>query len=252
MDLKRAILGNICLVLIYYLAAQLTSMLSLPPSGAMPLWAPAGIALGAVLIWGYRLLPGVFVGGFTLISVMQMGNESSLMIMGIAYGLQALLYVTVSRLLLTWFGVWPSALVREFDIIKFFLLSAFVASIVPALFIVAIELKLGIIASHAWLDASLTWWIGWALGTVIFTPVILVLFAQPRAVWQTRLVSVALPMLVLFVLADILLMITRDNTLANARQEFESNVNVVHEIIRSELDYDQLLLRSMHAYFKNS
>ena len=62
--LTHFLMANIGLAIVYFITGLLTLNLSLPPSGATPLWAPAGIALAAILIWGYRLLPGVFLGDF--------------------------------------------------------------------------------------------------------------------------------------------------------------------------------------------
>ena len=46
---------------LFYMAGKLTLSLSLPPSYATAIWPPAGIGLAAVLLWGYRVLPGIFL-----------------------------------------------------------------------------------------------------------------------------------------------------------------------------------------------
>ena len=47
---------------LYYGAARLGLMLQLPGTNASPVWPPSGIAFAAVLIWGYRVWPGVTIG----------------------------------------------------------------------------------------------------------------------------------------------------------------------------------------------
>ena len=75
-------------------------MLSLPPSGATPLWVPAGIALGAVLIWGYRLLPGVFLGDF-LVAVGLIGLDNHVAILlCVIIGGQAMFHAWLGKYLL--------------------------------------------------------------------------------------------------------------------------------------------------------
>jgi integral membrane sensor domain MASE1 len=50
------------LLLFYFIwPAKLTLSLSLPPSYAAAIWPPAGIGLAAVLLWGNRALPGIFL-----------------------------------------------------------------------------------------------------------------------------------------------------------------------------------------------
>ena len=46
---------------LFYIAGKLTLSLSLPPSYATAIWPPAGIGLAALLLWGYRVLPGIFL-----------------------------------------------------------------------------------------------------------------------------------------------------------------------------------------------
>lgn len=63
-QLSKTFVLSILLTAAYFISGQFTLTLSLPPSGATPLWAPTGIATAAILIWGYRLLPAVFLGDF--------------------------------------------------------------------------------------------------------------------------------------------------------------------------------------------
>jgi len=48
--------------LAYAVAGQLALWLAAPPAYAAPLYPAAGIALAAVLTYGRRALPGVFLG----------------------------------------------------------------------------------------------------------------------------------------------------------------------------------------------
>src|SRR5437868_14299601 len=52
------------LTLIYFLAGKLGLRLAFLHASASPVWPPAGIALGALLVLGYRTWPAVFLGAF--------------------------------------------------------------------------------------------------------------------------------------------------------------------------------------------
>src|SRR5437764_8228174 len=52
------------LTLIYFLAGKLGLKLAFLHASASPVWPPAGIALGAVLVLGYRSWPAIFLGAF--------------------------------------------------------------------------------------------------------------------------------------------------------------------------------------------
>lgn len=46
----------------YFVTGKLGLLLAIPPGVATVLWPPSGIALAAVMLWGYRVWPGVWVG----------------------------------------------------------------------------------------------------------------------------------------------------------------------------------------------
>ncbi len=58
----RALAALTLLCLAYYAAARLGLSLAFAGSNASPVWPPSGIALGALLLGGWRLWPGVFIG----------------------------------------------------------------------------------------------------------------------------------------------------------------------------------------------
>ena len=66
--LKKTLLYNLFVMLIYITCGFLGLMLAVPPGYATAIWVPSGIALGSVLVWGLTTLPGIFLGSFSLIS----------------------------------------------------------------------------------------------------------------------------------------------------------------------------------------
>jgi integral membrane sensor domain MASE1 len=113
----------LALAAVYFGAAKFGLALAFVNASATAVWPPTGIALAALLLWGYRLWPGIFLGAF-LVNITTQGTL--LTTLGIATGntLEALL------------GVW---LVNEFangrrafeqarDIFKFVLLAVFVST----------------------------------------------------------------------------------------------------------------------------
>src|SRR5713226_3527979 len=61
------------LTLIYFIAGKLGLKLASLHASASPVWPPAGIALAAVLLLGYRVWPGIFLGAF-LVNFTTAGN----------------------------------------------------------------------------------------------------------------------------------------------------------------------------------
>src|SRR5438034_6769609 len=64
------------LTLIYFLAGKLGLKLAFLHASASPVWPPAGVALGALLVLGYRTWPAIFIGAF-LVNVTTAGNVAT-------------------------------------------------------------------------------------------------------------------------------------------------------------------------------
>src|SRR5262245_47296213 len=61
---------------IYLIAGNLALMLASLQASATPVWPPAGIALAALLLLGYRAWTAIFIGAF-LVNVTTAGNVAT-------------------------------------------------------------------------------------------------------------------------------------------------------------------------------
>jgi integral membrane sensor domain MASE1 len=64
MPIQKTILLNIWVAFAYFLAGTIGDLLSLEPSNSSPVWPASGVALAMTLIYGWRILTGLFVGVF--------------------------------------------------------------------------------------------------------------------------------------------------------------------------------------------
>jgi PAS domain S-box-containing protein len=55
-------MGILALAAAYVVAARLAALMAIPPGNVSAVWPSAGITLAAILLWGYRLWPGVWLG----------------------------------------------------------------------------------------------------------------------------------------------------------------------------------------------
>src|ERR1044072_1765681 len=62
--LWRLLIEAALLAVVYFVAGKLGLLLGLLHPSASAVWAPTGISLAALLILGYRVLPGIFAGAF--------------------------------------------------------------------------------------------------------------------------------------------------------------------------------------------
>jgi len=83
---RMPLLGKILLLALAYLVAgRLALLLAIPPGFVSAMFPPVGIALAAVLIWGYPLLLGVLLGS-TLLNL-SVGGPLSLPVLLVASGI---------------------------------------------------------------------------------------------------------------------------------------------------------------------
>ena len=62
----RPLLAYPLLTIGYVISGKLSMLLAVQPGYASPIFPPAGIAMAAMLIWGWATLPWVFLGAFLL------------------------------------------------------------------------------------------------------------------------------------------------------------------------------------------
>ena len=193
------LLALVLIATLYVLAAKLGLTLAFVHASATAVWPPAGIALAALLLRGYRMWPAVFVGAFVA-NITTAGSVATSL--GIATG--NTLEAVVGAYLVMRFASGLRAFDRGQDVIKFFVLTGVVSTMVSATIGVG-SLVLGGFAP--WRDAPsiwLTWWLGDAAGSALVAP-LLILWAEPsRSRWGTsRLVEGGLLLLSLIVVGQL-------------------------------------------------
>jgi len=186
----------------YFFGGYLGLLLAVPPSNASPVWPAAGIALATVLIFQKKAIPGIFLGAL-LTQFFSYGDTSSAekllstavtaTITGFGSGAQA---VFGAFLINRYIGS-RDPLLDDDKILRFMILAGPISCIVaPTIGITTIFLQ-GVISGADFLLSWTTWWVGDAIGALIFTPLMLIVLAKPDSPWRMRRRSVALPLIIL-------------------------------------------------------
>ena len=188
----------VCIAAIYFAAAKLGLQLAYVHPSASSVWPGTGTALAAMLLLGYRIWPGIFLGAF-LANFTTAGSVATSL--GIALGntLEAL----VGAWFLHCFANGRNAFDRAQDILKFVFLAATLSAVVSATIGVA-SLSLGsFVQPQAFASTWFTWWLGDAIGSVLLTPVLVLWSIDPRARWNPRQVFERILFLTSFVLVNL-------------------------------------------------
>lgn len=174
----------------YFVTGKLGLRMAFLHASATPVWPPTGIALAAVLLIGYRVWPGIFLGAF-LVNITTLGSVASTL--GIATG--NTLEAVIGAYLVNKFANGCRAYGRSQDIVKLWFLAAMLSTTVAATFGVTSLCLTGFAAWQNYESIWLTWWLGDATGGFLVASVLIVWSTQQRPRWNPRKALEALVLL---------------------------------------------------------
>ena len=167
--------GILAFAAVYFGAARLgLSQAHVNPS-ASAIWPPTGIALAVIILWGYRLWPGMFLGAF-LANLLTQGTV--LTSVGVATGntLEAL------------FGAWlvnryagaRQVFERATNILLFLLVAGLLSTTLsPTIGVTTLGLG-GFADRNRFGEMWFTWWLGDAVGAAVVAPLIVIWVTRAR------------------------------------------------------------------------
>jgi signal transduction histidine kinase len=183
---------------LYFVAGKLSLKLAFLHASASPVWPPAGIALAALLLFGIRLWPAIFIGAF-LVNLTTAGNVFTSL--GIATG--NTLEAVTGAWLIQRFAGGLRVFERAYDVFKFALAAALSALVSPTIGLTGLALA-GFATWATYPDIWLTWWLGDLGGVVMFAPLLVLWLAQPlRRRTPARDFEVAILLLLLALLSEV-------------------------------------------------
>lgn len=177
---------NLAVAFVYFVLGKMG--FSVAVLHATPVWPPSGIALACVLLRGYSILPGIWLGAWFVNFWPPMDSSrilaSCLTLAGTASGATA--GALVGGYLLRRVGA-QQFLDRAHDAVRFAALGALLGAAVSATIGTA-----SLFAGHfvsSWTDVQntwFTWWLGDAVGYLVFTPLVLAWWGLDSDTWRNR------------------------------------------------------------------
>ncbi|MCP1726744.1 diguanylate cyclase (GGDEF)-like protein [Natronospira proteinivora] len=184
--------------LAYVLAAWVSLQLPRPDDFITPVYLPAGIALAAILVFGVRSWPGIFLGALAWgATVSHWGREDEIVVLWalfinpVSVTLQALLGGLLARKLLDW----PHPLDSLRSVLTFILVVVPLSCLINASVSVPMLWNEVLPSERGPFILWLQWWQGDMLGSLLLIPIALVFFGQPREVWRPRRLGLSIPLL---------------------------------------------------------
>lgn len=163
----------VLLLLLYVAAGRIGLRLASVSASVSPIWPPTGIALAALLIFGYEFWPVILIGAF-LVNFTTSGVLPTSISIAFGNTLEALL----GNYLVNRFAAGRQAMIHADSVFKFALLGGLTCTVVSATIGVT-SLCLGhLVAWNQFSFVWLTWWLGDSAGALTWTPFLLL--------WATR------------------------------------------------------------------
>lgn len=184
----------------YFAAGKLGEVLAHGAPGVSPVWPCTGLAMAALLVKGYRLWPGVFLGAF--LAELTAHPAPDLWLSG-----GAALGIAVGNTLEALFGAWfanrfargREAFWHPGSILVFVLLSAVASTAISASLTTLICIAAGLERGRDAADLWSAWWLADVVSAIVLTPLIVVWASRRPAKlhWKRGLEGVVLLLLLL-------------------------------------------------------
>ncbi len=220
---------------VYFVFGLLGLLLKVAPSVTGAIWPPAGIALAAILLAGNKVWPSIFIGQLGII-IWQLGFNDAAINTAWVTGLGACACSLTGAFAIRRFIGFPTSLTTDKNILIFMLLGGLLSCAIPAS---TNTLYLNITNQIRLPDIPLTWlslWIKDTLGVLIFTPLALIIFAEPRKIWLKRRYSVGLPVLITFALVAVFFFYTKKIEHQQHQQQLKDQSMSLFKAFKSRIE----------------
>lgn len=161
--------------LLYVVAATIGLTYAVVGNAISLVWAPSGIALAALLAFGYRVIFAVALGAF-------LANFWTGMPLGVAAAIATgnASEALVGAFLLLRLAHFHSALERRRDVLALIILAAIFSTMVSASLGVGALVLGGIVSLNEYATAWTKWWLGDMMGVLVVTPALLVWLSRTQ------------------------------------------------------------------------
>jgi PAS domain S-box-containing protein len=156
----------------YLVLAKLGLQLASINPSASPIWPPSGFALAAVMLWGPRVGPAIFIGAF-IANATTAGTLTTSVVIALGNMLEG---VAGGYLVARW-SDGRDTFATPWGVAKFALIATCLATVISATIGVVTLSVAGFAPWENFRTIWMTWWLGDVAGALVVTPVI-VLWAQ--------------------------------------------------------------------------
>jgi diguanylate cyclase (GGDEF)-like protein len=248
---------NTFLAIGYFLGGYLGTLLSIPPSHASPIWPAAGIALAGFIVYGYRAIPGIWLGAFftqayAFWDMSSLQNMPGTLFIGVVASTAATLQAGLGSGLVKRYVGGDNALLSDNSILTFLALGGPLSCLVSAsVGILTLYLR-EVVSFDNMSSGWMAWWVGDTIGVLIFTPLLLCFIGKPRTPWRSRINPVAVPLMIISLLVMILFQFGKGQEQRRISTLFAERVSLLHNALQNEFHSHIEVNNTLQAFFNGS
>ncbi|MBF0443979.1 MAG: CHASE domain-containing protein [Magnetococcales bacterium] len=248
----KSIASILLLSIVYLLAGKAGLVLAIPPGYATAIFPASGVALAALLIWGWRLWPGVFLGSFSLniwasLAATQQVFTFTTVAISAGIGIGAAIQSIFGAWLIRRFVGFPAPLDQQKEVFRFLIFGGASCLVSASVGIFTLWLS-GVVYGANFIFSWWTWWVGDALGVLIGVPIILTFFGEPKPLWKARRWSVALPLVVLILGMIPIFIVTSNWESQRIISEFRKQAALLQQTLESKIQLNLDAIQTLKDY----
>lgn len=249
----RYILQVGLLALAYLATGKLGLLLAIPPGYATAVWPPSGIALAALLLYGPHLWPGVLIGSF-LVNIFTSLDASTAqaltrsLLLATSVGTGASLQALLGAWLIRRYVRVDDGLLTTRSVVAFLSLGGPLSCLVSPIWGVTSLWIAGLITPAQFAYNLATWWVGDAIGVLLFLPLVYVWIGQPAEVWRWRKYKLSLPLGICIVIVIGLFVFTSRLEQQRIAAEFEQRAQTLSDALDKKLANYVEVLYSLESW----
>ncbi len=216
------------------------------PTQAILVWPGVGIGAIAALVWGYKVIPGLYLAQLAIAFLFSSKSSEMFIDFHEFYISHLFILLDVFRcyfaaFLIKYIISYPNALISKSSIFKFFFIAAPIASFVSTFGNELLKYSFGFLRVLSLNKNNIDWWFGDLMGFIIFAPLTLILISQPRTIWKPRLITMGLP--VIIILLFVVLIYNKSQSVDNSRAI--ENLEIKNSLIASKLEQHNYWLNEL-------
>jgi len=248
---------NVFLGISYFLGGYLGTLIAIPPSHASPIWPAAGIALAGLVVYGWRVLPGIWVGAFLIqtysfLDISSVKTISDSLLIGAIVSTASAVQAGCGAWLVKHYAGADHALITDGSIWRFLGLGGLASCMISATIGIIMLYLMGMANEDDVSFGWLTWWSGDTIGVLIFTPLLLCFIGEPRPQWRVRINSIALPLVMLLLIVAALFYLAKNQEQKRISALFEERIHLLHNALQNDFNRTIDINRTLKAFFDSS